>query len=321
MGSIPACAGEPGACPCRSRRARVYPRVCGGTFEFTAGNPFAEGLSPRVRGNHVGELLDLHAAGSIPACAGEPAHHGRGLLQHRVYPRVCGGTSWAGLPDLMDRGLSPRVRGNFKLSNLASSVTGLSPRVRGNRPANSINLGRLRSIPACAGEPVLGGVISRPARVYPRVCGGTAASRLRPSRIGGLSPRVRGNHIIRVLVYGEVGSIPACAGEPRSAGGISARAKVYPRVCGGTNATEGSTWCVWGLSPRVRGNLCNASRTRQNIGSIPACAGEPRPCPPQRIGRWVYPRVCGETSMEGFSVGLATGLSPRVRGNHGGSPP
>ena len=30
---------------------------------------------------------------------------------------------------------------------------------------------------------------------------------------------------------------------------------VYPRVCGGTTTGHRIVWTLWGLSPRVRGNL------------------------------------------------------------------
>ena len=71
-GSIPACAGEPGAGgPLRSK-VKVYPRVCGGTYQLTLRQLYYRGLSPRVRGNPSGGN-DRHACrGSIPACAGEP---------------------------------------------------------------------------------------------------------------------------------------------------------------------------------------------------------------------------------------------------------
>ena len=49
--SIPAYAGEPDMACLARRRSRVYPRVCGGTWqtEFVESRP--EGLSPRMRGN------------------------------------------------------------------------------------------------------------------------------------------------------------------------------------------------------------------------------------------------------------------------------
>ena len=54
-------------------------------------------------------------------------------------------------------------------------------------------LNRWRSIPACAGEPVLVAVGMRSSTVYPRVCGGTCLRVLESLNPIGLSPRVRGN--------------------------------------------------------------------------------------------------------------------------------
>ena len=51
---------------------------------------------------------------------------------------------------------------------------GLSPRVRGNRNRTAIPGARPGSIPACAGEPHFYCRDAFAARVYPRVCGGTA---------------------------------------------------------------------------------------------------------------------------------------------------
>ena len=50
-------------------------------------------------------------------------------------------------------------------------------------------------------------------------------------------------------------------------------------------------------------------------GSIPACAGEPAPSAAVTRSAGVYPRVCGGTSPPNPWCSLATGLSPRVRGN------
>ena len=73
---------------------------------------------------------------------------------------------------------------------------------------------RYGSIPACAGEPesFFNEIVSHP--VYPRVCGGTIASLLDSKTVKGLSPRVRGNHLLRRRPGAFLGSIPACAGEP-----------------------------------------------------------------------------------------------------------
>ena len=189
-------------------------------------------------------------------------------------------------------------------------------------------------------------------RVYPRVCGGTAGRcRCARPQTRGLSPRVRGNHaggfvgrpqgMTRVYprVCGgttqrhqearcDIGSIPACAGEPASTTGLPAGSipacagepaeasvshdllsqRVYPRVCGGTlgrrlrrpliPACAGEPVPrISGLSPRVRGNL--GGTTRQLVSASSR----------------VYPRVCGGTTQSRPSSGLILGLSPRVRGN------
>ena len=196
-----------------------------------------------------------------------------------VYPRVCGGTS-----------ASPPSTG---------SIRGLSPRVRGNRRRCARLGGRVRSIPACAGEPAGGNRGRAVDEVYPRVCGGTSFRVRYPCAPSGLSPRVRGNHILDRCDDVIQRSIPACAGEP--AGGNRGRAvdEVYPRVCGGTPKVYFPLLGIGGLSPRVRGNPGRGKEQRAHPRSIPACAGEPvgllRTARRRRSSR--------------------PGLSPRVRGN------
>ena len=55
----------------------------------------------------------------------------------------------------------------------------------------------------------------------------------------------------------------------------SLQARVYPRVCGGTDLVSRPGDLLQGLSPRVRGNLQVRCDDRRWLGSIPACAGEP----------------------------------------------
>ena len=71
---------------------------------------------------------------------------------------------------------------------------------------------------------------------------------------------------------------------------------VYPRVCGGTMCITWNPWFEMGLSPRVRGNPRSGRDWNGEIGSIPACAGEPGTLWRKRSGHWVYPRVCGGTA-------------------------
>ena len=317
-GSIPACAGEPGDVHAGQRVGGVYPRVCGGTPAPARYLYTMEGLSPRVRGNPAPAGSRRPGPGSIPACAGEPAIWMSVTVVWRVYPRVCGGTAKKCIPPPMSAGLSPRVRGNRLAEDAAGKLR--------------------RSIPACAGEPVQAAGGRGVPGVYPRVCGGTcrrspscpATAGLSPRVRGnlrragrngrrgwGLSPRVRGNRSVLRRAAVSARSIPACAGEPRGDSPGSGARRVYPRVCGGTLERHAGNMRRGGLSPRVRGNPAGATRPPADGGSIPACAGEPRPrCPAPRPCR-VYPRVCGGTRGSSVIGGSAGGLSPRVRGNRG----
>ena len=87
--------------------------------------------------------------------------------------------------------------------------------MRGNPDIVGLMSSSKRSIPAGAGEPLVGSDSDLYARVYPRGCGGTNIYRLGPVGSHGLSPRVRGN---RGPVFHKRlgrGSIPAGAGEPQ----------------------------------------------------------------------------------------------------------
>ncbi len=134
LGSIPAHAGEPRPPQVRYGPPWVYPRACGGTSPATCATYVAAGLSPRMRGNHLGLDLVVLPQGSIPAHAGEPYPVSIANDVPRVYPRACGGTISFIALSLLNGGLSPRMRGNrhFLVFSLISDG----------------------SIPAHAGEPL-----------------------------------------------------------------------------------------------------------------------------------------------------------------------
>ena len=151
--------------------------------------------------------------------------------------------------------------------------------------------------------------------VYPRTCGGTAGAWPTDEKSLGLSPHVRGNPRPLPTWRRRTGSIPARAGEPCTPGRSARWRRVYPRTCGGTSDSPGSTESPGGLSPHVRGNQLHWSPLVASLRSIPARAGEPRffsPC--DRSGE-VYPRTCGGTMRAKTPEHVAEGLSPHVRGN------
>ena len=133
---------------------------------------------------------------------------------HLDYPRVCGGTQAGHIAVADMSGLSPRVRGN------PLELPALKPRAR--------------TIPACAGEPILFSLPMIVIKDYPRVCGGTRHRSCINSLLHGLSPRVRGNLLALRIEAVYCRTIPACAGEPISQRYDPGGKKDYPRVCGGT---------------------------------------------------------------------------------------
>ena len=191
---------------------------------------------------------------------------------------------------------------------------GLSPRVRGIRPAPSGGYILHGSIPACTGNPRRRIWTSGRKGVYPRVYGESSTrSRIR-SGDSGLSPRVRGIQRAKLGLGRQVGSIPACTGNPRPPAHTRRRGGVYPRVYGESAYALGCGRSPGGLSPRVRGIRLRRTRGCSPRRSIPACTGNPLGGAVEGVLVEVYPRVYGESKCgrDGPKPGL--GLSPRVRG-------
>ena len=133
--------------------------------------------------------------------------------------------------------------------------------------------------------------------------------------VRGLSPPTRGNLPRTRTLAALRRSIPAHAGEPRSAGRSAAERGVYPRPRGGTARTARTSGTSGGLSPPTRGNPPPQPVVGGGIRSIPAHAGEPN-TRGSRAPVWaVYPRPRGGTSSIMFGPKMFSGLSPPTRGN------
>ena len=127
--------------------------MCGGTCLTQFFFECAEGLSPRVRGNPFFMAISANITRTIPACAGEPQSDHASDRVVANYPRVCGGTLKKKYNSPLQQELSPRVRGNQTDLEKAQ--------------------GEVRTIPACAGEPLQEDNARYSYENYPRVCGGT----------------------------------------------------------------------------------------------------------------------------------------------------
>src|SRR5271165_646264 len=176
-------------------------------------------------------------------------------------------------------------------------------------------IGKIRSIPASAGERSQPNVLASTSRVYPRERGGTDRTREAPAIAKGLSPRARGNGLVCGALFRRLGSIPASAGERGTSAFPPARARVYPRERGGTAHSPQVAQGALGLSPRARGNGASGICCASPQGSIPASAGERRSSARRALKHRVYPRERGGTRDFVRPPRISMGLSPRARGN------
>ena len=211
-GSIPACAGKPGAACSARRSAWVHPRVCGEAASALSLSGSVTGPSPRVRGSRRAADACLRRHGSIPACAGKPSSPTCRQAVRWVHPRVCGEA--VGIAHVKQASLGP------------------SPRVRGSPGEGKAGEGKAGSIPACAGKPWSCGISAGPRRVHPRVCGEAARGVLIFGKGTGPSPRVRGSREVFPVFAFVRRSIPACAGKPPTPFRPPCLTRVHPRVCG-----------------------------------------------------------------------------------------
>ena len=152
-GTIPAGAGEPTDERHPQQQPRDHPRGCGGTGDAPPVRPAHQGPSPRVRGNRRPPARWTIWTRTIPAGAGEPPHGVETGGQGGDHPRGCGGTTRRQPGAPIQRGPSPRVRGNHSRFGRGTSRHG--------------------TIPAGAGEPAIPTISRCPTRDHPRGCGGT----------------------------------------------------------------------------------------------------------------------------------------------------
>ena len=219
-------------------------------------------------------------AGSIPACAGEPARWPRFARSRGVYPRVCGERRLCQVLPCRSYGSSPRVRG-----------TGLTAERGRDRfiPARAGN----RFIPARAGNGARLSTRIRQSTVHPRACGERKLVAVCSSCMAGSSPRVRGTApCLCRFIPARAGNGPTILRDTVRACGERHRpaSSVHPRACGERYGSLPYMSTPVGSSPRVRGTVEIRPGSRARPRFIPARAGNGR----RRITRTVHPRACGE---------------------------
>ena len=250
---IPACAGSTVRRPPGHKGCRDHPRVRG---EHNPNAPTAQprpGSSPRARGALEAQFDQVHGLGIIPACAGS--------------------TSFLPLAICCSRD-HPRVRGEHDITDSHITLTlGSSPRARGARARRFRDAHHGGIIPACAGSTARWSPSSATSGDHPRVRGEHPLQIWFHNLILGSSPRARGAHGFRLVVGGDHGIIPACAGSTRPYLPLSSNTRDHPRVRGEHVRCLPILCKRWGSSPRARGARLRRDSLGRATGIIPACAG------------------------------------------------
>ena len=121
-------------------------------------------------------------------------------------------------------GSSPPARGRSTVACRSVARASVHPRLGGAaKLKRSVSRSVTGSSPPARGRPWERSGAKADFRVHPRVCGGAGASGAFAMMSGGPSPRVRGSHAHQSRNPARRGSIPACAGEPRSPAGLWSR--------------------------------------------------------------------------------------------------
>ena len=215
--------------------------------------------------------------GTIPACAGQSSVVARANNRGGDHPRVCGAKQITLSAYIKKKGPSPRVRGK-----------GLS---------NSVAIFSSGTIPACAGQSFCTPAFGTHYWDHPRVCGakqitlsayikkkgpsprvrGKEDITSRRARTPGPSPRVRGKAFSHRQSLHYRGTIPACAGQRSKSVAHRLLSRDHPRVCGAKPVIRVTDNYILGPSPRVRGKGLVGTSHNDELGTIPACAGQRLP--------------------------------------------
>ena len=191
---------------------------------------------------------------------------------------------------------------------------GSSPHTRGTHALGQVNGGRLRFIPAYAGNAAGAAQIFCPYAVHPRIRGerqvGTCRTRISP----GSSPHTRGtlDGVQFRQIFGRF--IPAYAGNAPGSLPSQWPGPVHPRIRGERLMRFLVNTCYLGSSPHTRGTQPVTEGIALVRRFIPAYAGNATAWPDRRPLRTVHPRIRGERSHEWAPNRVSAGSSPHTRG-------
>ena len=129
---IPADAGNTELLTTYDVADKDHPRGCGEHHSRKTRRKAFRGSSPRMRGTHHVETVDIGGLGIIPADAGNTWHANTPNMQAPDHPRGCGEHQATTAEAMANQGSSPRMRGTHILPGGANNGTRIIPADAGN---------------------------------------------------------------------------------------------------------------------------------------------------------------------------------------------
>ena len=270
---IPAHAGQTAPSNPNTGSLSDHPRACGANPDSSWTRRSPSGSSPRMRGKRRQHRDVGRAHRIIPAHAGQTWLASSRCGRPTDHPRACGANPGMGSQTSRRCGSSPRMRGKL-----------------GNHGAVD---GRIRIIPAHAGQTATSTCTSTRRTDHPRACGANKTETTSIPEIDGSSPRMRGKPGESQTTSKTRRIIPAHAGQtPCSCAAIS-RLPDHPRACGANQLTAGVSTLTYGSSPRMRGKRNGRGRISCRMRIIPAHAGQTLIRCMKPTWNTDHPRACG----------------------------
>ena len=256
----------------------------------------------------------MRAVGSSPPARGTPGSLRRVGFQTRFIPARAGNTrlrtASGPLPSV-----HPRPRGeHWALTPQSRILAGSSPPARGTRQRRPRERGRVRFIPARAGNTVASATILVSQSVHPRPRGEHPYYEIGPDNPPGSSPPARGTPVLRDRARQPARFIPARAGNTPTTGNGGVHASVHPRPRGEHEGLMIGWFANAGSSPPARGTPTGSHPPACPLRFIPARAGNTRTCCSVMLQPPVHPRPRGEHANLLFGHATASGSSPPARG-------
>jgi len=261
--------------------------------------PFSS--TPHARGSTLQKTLARYCRAVYPACAG-------------IHP-----IEWAQQPRQM---CLPRMRGDPPYTKgLHATVNRSTPHARGSTLGRSLQFGRERVYPACAGIHLdLACPRSTHGRL-PRMRGDPPPATIPAIKRASSTPHARGSTGSTTCMSGRHSVYPACAGIHPFPSQCSYHSRSLPRMRGDPpkQGAEGQT--AHRSTPHARGSTRSILSRRGYKQVYPACAGIHHVQLVQRSVRRCLPRMRGDPPWSKSCSCRWLLSTPHARGSTLGAPP